>query len=377
MALTYQDGNDAVILIVSVFAIGFHKHFECLSGGDASITNSNSNFGQFSLAADGFKKEAFTKDDKGYITSIIPPKSISTPEIDIEWVQIDVAKTKHINVANRIYLLGYDKLDVPPPIISQGYRIGARVDDKVFLSDGAGGTKSAKILMTDAPFNSATNSIGGTDSSAKVFNDISITFPNQQKTDQMVFNTTAAHNLKNGETVRIYSEVGDLPEGLEPETVYFAITSEKNGTRADGITLGNTQFQLASSKTNAEAQTPIFIKVYGDIDTLSRSLELRLESRVSDKNAGDLGHPIQFDNKDQGSYTFDNATKSLADGGGWFIHTDNPAGGTELFNYIGTLTNDESEITVVRRKADDRSLDEKLYRIRYVVPKEFDTLETL
>ena len=276
------------------------------------------------------------------------------------------------NVANRIYLLGYDKLDVPPPIISQGYRIGARVDDKVFLSDGAGGTKSAKILMTDAPFNSATNSIGGTDSSAKVFNDISITFPNQQKTDQMVFNTTAAHNLKNGETVRIYSEVGDLPEGLEPETVYFAITSEKNGTRADGITLGNTQFQLASSKTNAEAQTPIFIKVYGDIDTLSRSLELRLESRVSDKNAGDLGHPIQFDNKDQGSYTFDNATKSLADGGGWFIHTDNPAGGTELFNYIGTLTNDESEITVVRRKADDRSLDEKLYRIRYVVPKEFD-----
>ena len=34
--------NDAVIQIVSVFAIGFHKHFECLSGGDASITNSNS-----------------------------------------------------------------------------------------------------------------------------------------------------------------------------------------------------------------------------------------------------------------------------------------------------------------------------------------------
>ena len=48
--------NDAVIQIVSVFAIGFHKHFEAQSGGDASITNSNSNFGQFSLAADGFKE---------------------------------------------------------------------------------------------------------------------------------------------------------------------------------------------------------------------------------------------------------------------------------------------------------------------------------
>ena len=57
--------NDSVVQIVSVFAIGFHKHFEALSGGDASITNSNSNFGQFSLAADGFKADAFDKDDKG------------------------------------------------------------------------------------------------------------------------------------------------------------------------------------------------------------------------------------------------------------------------------------------------------------------------
>ena len=63
--------NDAVIQVVSVFAIGFHKHFECLSGGDASITNSNSNFGQFSLASDGFKKDAFKKDDKGFVTGVV------------------------------------------------------------------------------------------------------------------------------------------------------------------------------------------------------------------------------------------------------------------------------------------------------------------
>ena len=52
--------NDAVVQIVSVFAIGFHIHFLAESGGDASITNSNSNFGQFSLGAEGFKKDAFT-----------------------------------------------------------------------------------------------------------------------------------------------------------------------------------------------------------------------------------------------------------------------------------------------------------------------------
>ena len=56
--------NDGFIQIVSVFAIGFTKHFDAQSGGDGSVTNSNSNFGQHSLAADGFKADAFDKDDK-------------------------------------------------------------------------------------------------------------------------------------------------------------------------------------------------------------------------------------------------------------------------------------------------------------------------
>ena len=43
--------NDAVVQIVSVFAIGYHSHFNMLAGADASVTNSNSNFGQFALAA--------------------------------------------------------------------------------------------------------------------------------------------------------------------------------------------------------------------------------------------------------------------------------------------------------------------------------------
>ena len=66
----YRDGwktthikmsNDAIIQVVSVFAIGFHKHFECLSGGDASITNSNSNFGQFSLFLMDLRRKHFPK----------------------------------------------------------------------------------------------------------------------------------------------------------------------------------------------------------------------------------------------------------------------------------------------------------------------------
>ena len=41
--------NDSIIQCVSIFAIGFAKHFVAESGGDQSITNSNSNFGAISL----------------------------------------------------------------------------------------------------------------------------------------------------------------------------------------------------------------------------------------------------------------------------------------------------------------------------------------
>ena len=66
--------NKSVIQIVSVFAIGYAQHFLAESGGDQSITNSNSNFGAKALAAKGFQDEAFTRDNKGYITHVIPPE---------------------------------------------------------------------------------------------------------------------------------------------------------------------------------------------------------------------------------------------------------------------------------------------------------------
>ena len=37
--------NDAVIQDVSIFAIGYAQHFVSDTGGDQSVTNSNSNFG--------------------------------------------------------------------------------------------------------------------------------------------------------------------------------------------------------------------------------------------------------------------------------------------------------------------------------------------
>ena len=121
--------NDAILQVVSVFAIGYNKHFEAKSGSDASITNSNSNFGQLSLVSDGFKKEAFDKDNKAYITHIIPPRSTSTTEEQIDWLTLDVAETYTKNDNNRLYLSGFSGQEVLPPSLTQGYRIGARIND--------------------------------------------------------------------------------------------------------------------------------------------------------------------------------------------------------------------------------------------------------
>jgi len=122
--------NDAFIQVVSVFAVGFGDHFFSDSGGDLSITNSNSNFGNTSLRSKGFKASAFTKDKAGQITHVIPPKSLDdVDEISINWVTIDITRTRSQADPTKLYLYGYTTELGRPPSKIQGYTIGARRDD--------------------------------------------------------------------------------------------------------------------------------------------------------------------------------------------------------------------------------------------------------
>ena len=265
----YRDGwktahitleNDAVFQIVSVFAIGYHIHFLMKSGGDASITNSNSNFGQFALAADGFKAEAFDKDDKGFITSVITPKSIVSSDAKVELAQFDKSKIVAAANAGRLYLLGQNNINTPPSEIAQGFRIGARVGEKIYVSIVAT-PYEAEIVM-------------GNDNTQGVLS--ATTFTSEKKYEATHNDTTTgsgtlihkltcslAHSLKTGESIRIIKDNGDLPEGLDPHTVYYAITSDKNSSRQDGIGLSQYEIQIASSKTNADRTTPVYIKSIG------------------------------------------------------------------------------------------------------------------
>ena len=85
--------NGGFIQVVSVFAVGYADQFLAESGGDMSITNSNSNFGQISLRAKGSQFNSFKPASQGKITAIIPPRGISSRATDITFYNIDSENT--------------------------------------------------------------------------------------------------------------------------------------------------------------------------------------------------------------------------------------------------------------------------------------------
>ena len=141
--------EDAFIQNVSIFAVGFADHFLMESGGDMSITNSNSNFGNTSLHAIGHKGFAFNSDKGGYIDSIIPPQKIETTDKKINYYPFNIPATltgvegiqtesfgNLVYNDTRLYLDSNDDALLPskrPAVSIDGYRLGARQNEKIFV----------------------------------------------------------------------------------------------------------------------------------------------------------------------------------------------------------------------------------------------------
>ena len=252
--------NSAFIQAVSVFAIGFSDHFLCESGSDQSITNSNSNFGAKSLISKGFRKASFPRDDTGYVTHIVPPKDIQEEESNIVWTNIDMVKTRATSSTDiaysRIYLLGETDEGNPPSNISNGYKIGARKGERVYLTwtdrNNNTYTHSSPILMQ--PAKDGVNSSTGTgqnntptESAEKVYVVNSI----DTSSNELDFGTGIDHTFLNGESVTIYSDTGEMPDGLENETLYYVIASS---------TIGSTKIKLAKSLNKVASGTAVEIE---------------------------------------------------------------------------------------------------------------------
>ena len=327
--------NNAFIQAVSIFAIGYSHHFICDTGGDMSITNSNSNFGNTSLESLGFKPEAFNRDDVGYITHVIPPRELVSENSPVTWVSLDALKIINAADTSRLYVAGANNEEVPPAFQVDGYRLGAKDDDRLNLTITIGTAQtnySSPILM---PVN------GGSGVSAR--KEYTVTRSNGENSiTSDTITLTASHQFINGEKVRVFSDTGQVPDGLKNEGIYYAITT--------GV--GPNQVKLAQSVNDALANQPILgISNNGGVITIV--------SRVSDKLPGDLGHPIQWDTTE----------------GCWYLQSSPNGNQNEIYSAIvgiGTvLLGTETSSSFIERKLDNRSIDDKIYKIRYVIPKEY------
>ena len=330
--------NDSFIQVVSVFAIGYALHFVTESGGDQSITNSNSNFGAKSLVSSGFRVDTYPRDDVGYITHIIPPKEFEVTETALEFSSIDVTKTVGIASTNRLYLYNEINQSIPPDNVIEGYRIGAKTNDQlnVLLSQAGLTTQySARVIMPSTQYS------GNEISSEKSYR-INISGSSNDISSNIITLTTT-HSLTDGETVRVISGTGQLPDGLTANQVYYAITSG----------LSSNQVKLAQTLNDALDGSEITINNKGGI--------LTLVSRVSDKNSGDIGHPIQYD-----------TVQSQ-----WYINVGTAATDNNIYSaLVGLGTAGLGAATprsFIIRKSDTRPLNDSIYRVRYVIPKDSAT----
>jgi len=145
--------DDSFIQNVSIFAVGFADHFLLESGGDMSITNSNSNFGNTSMHSKGFKGFAFNQDKGGYITDIIPPQTLSTLNISKQqYYSIDALLTRSTTnnpstSKSKLYIASEDARNPEnrPAASIAGYRLGARRNEKLYVKLDTTGAKFGEL----------------------------------------------------------------------------------------------------------------------------------------------------------------------------------------------------------------------------------------
>jgi hypothetical protein len=236
-----------------------------------------------------------------------------------------------------MYLYNETNSGVAPESIIDGYRIGAKENDTLnVLISKSGVTTSipARIIMPSTEFTSSEVSaekkfvVGN---SAVGVNSVS----------SNVFTLTGDHNFINGETIRVNSQNGHLPDGLLHNTVYFAITSGTGIADSDQIKIGKTL-------NDALGDEAITVNSNGGL--------LDVVSRVSDKKSGDLGHPIQYD----------------TGASHWYVNVATGSTEDSLYNSIvglgSTSLGDATARSFINRKSETRSLDDTIYRARYVLP---------
>lgn len=313
--------NGASLEVNNTTAVGFAQQYCVDSGSDMNTVASRSNYGAKALVAAGFKKEAFAPDDKGFIVGFVPPKAIDNSIINIESYSFDVGLTTSVGNSGRLYIANEKSIDNPPEHVIGNYKFGAKVNEilNVELSNKisvgiftASVLPSEKIYTVQRVNNNTENSI---------FNNI--------------LDLSTNHNLVTGEKIRLFSENGHLPDGISNNKIGYAITTG----------LAATRIKIAESFNDALSNNPIVLNRKGG--------NLQIVSIVSDKNPGEIGHPIQWDNTNTN----------------WYVTVNTTNGIYNQFNTLGVGTlGTFTPRSFIERSQDTRTNEERLFKFRYVIP---------
>ena len=321
--------NDSFIQAVSVFAVGYQGHFTALSGGDMSITNSNSNFGNTALRSAGFKKKAFSKDKAGAITHIIPPKALNV---------ISTSATG-ANGANTVTLTNDGSINgVIQGMTITGTGIGA-------------GAVVASINTNTRVVTLTVNNSGVVNGNVIFGEETSVNWVNVDIQRTKVINSAlAGQGGTPGTRLYLY---GYTVEASPPTTRVqgFTVGARQDGTGGSAVPDKLHCLLVANGATEATTQTAK-ISPYGP--------------SVSGKAAGTTGSPIQYDSN---TYTIGGVAGSV---GGWYLTVDSTD--NEIYTTLSTNTQyntvNFTPTTFLKRIPDPRDLQDRTYRVRYVIDKD-------
>ena len=141
---SFQAMNNGYIQIVSCFVIGSAQHYVAENGGELSITNSCSNFGDLSLVSRGFSSTTLPQDKPSQdskIVEIIRPLPLPTTPVNIPFLSFVYRAN---SPATRLYIDGDSPDERILPYSFQGGEV-------LYLSDG-GTTEYTATLVQNPPF---------------------------------------------------------------------------------------------------------------------------------------------------------------------------------------------------------------------------------
>ena len=321
--------NDSFIQAVSVFAVGYAGHFIALSGGDMSITNSNSNFGNTALRSVGFKAKAFSKDKAGAITHVIPPRSLNV----ISTTATGTNGAASITLANDGSING----------VIQGMTVSG-------TNIGSGATVGSVNTNTRVVTLTASNT--GTVNGNVIFGEeTSVNWVNIDIQRTKVINAAlAGQGGTPGTRLYLY---GYTVEASPPTTRVqgFTVGARQDGTGNNAVPDKINCLLVANGATEATVQQAS-ISPYGP--------------SVSGKLAGTAGSPIQYD---ENTYTIGGVAGSV---GGWYLSVDST--NNDIYTTLSSNTQyntvNFTPTTFLKRIPDPRDLQDRTYRVRYVIDKD-------